>query len=121
MTEKNRTEISQENNSISAQLKIGDNDTQSSKSQLNKSISISKITHTGNMLSSGNTLAQSPSKVLADFNGDGFGDKAIGVAGEDIGIARDAGARQRHLWLSQWLVGYRFNTRPLLDSKLNRY
>lgn len=92
MTEKNRTEISQENDSISAQLNIGDNDNQSSKSQVNKSIIISKITHAGNMVSSGNTLAQSPSKVSADFNGDGFGDKAIGVAGEDIGIARDTGA-----------------------------
>jgi hypothetical protein len=70
-----------QNNAISFRLPDG-----------NQTVSSSNITATANVISSSNAVAQSPSKVSADFNGDGFGDKAIGVPGEDIGIVKDAGA-----------------------------
>ena len=43
-------------------------------------------------IGSSNDAANQGSEVTADFNGDGFEDKAIGVPYEDIGSIVDAGA-----------------------------
>jgi hypothetical protein len=43
-------------------------------------------------IGSSNDVANQGSEVTADFNGDGFEDKAIGVPYEDIGPIVDAGA-----------------------------
>ena len=90
---KNATETLNQANNSTIRMKSGQNNAISfGFTDGNQTMSSSDITATANVISSSNAVAQSPSKVSADFNGDGFGDKAIGVPGEDIGVVRDAGA-----------------------------
>ena len=90
---KNATETLNQANNSTIRMKSGQNNAISFRfPDGNQTMSSSDITATANVISSSNAVAQSPSKVSADFNGDGFGDKAIGVPDEDIGVVRDAGA-----------------------------
>jgi hypothetical protein len=91
---KNATQIiHQEKNSIATQMKSGLNNTAFLKLRdSNKAIFSSNTGIAASTAGASSPAALSSSKVTADFNGDGFDDKAVGVPLEDIGILNDVGS-----------------------------
>jgi FG-GAP repeat protein len=89
----NASEKTEKENDSDATLRTRQNNTIPFKfSDGNENTFSSNVATAANVVSSSNALTNGPSKITADFNGDGYEDKAIGVPGEGISSLRNVGA-----------------------------